>query len=168
MSRAVSTTEDPQLGPPVSKYPPTSGYGQSSGNSRRNMTFGHMHRGNMNQSAGPEQIDSLYPSGFPRQGVTARKTSRTADRMLIHFKQDPDIEVRPVVSGTMVSSHSACCSYDRDLYHFCKRVKTIFRSVFQHRSTRRRYSIAYCVQLLTRMVSQSSCHKHADSAADRC
>lgn len=103
MSRAVSTTEDPQLGPPVSKYPPTSGYGQSNGNSRRNLTFGHMHRDSLYQNAGPEQIDSLYPSGFPRHGVASRKTSRTADRMLIHFKQDPDIEVRPVVSGTLVS-----------------------------------------------------------------
>lgn len=105
MSRAVSTTEDPQLGPPVSKYPPTSGYGNSQGNSRsRNLTFGHTHRDNLYQNAGPEQLDSLYPSGFPRHNnVTPRKNSRTADRMLIHFKQDPDIEVRLVVSGTLVS-----------------------------------------------------------------
>ena len=95
----LTRSEDPDLGPAVSKYPPSSGY--SNGNAR-NHTFGHMHREQMHSSATPEEINGLYPSGFPRQSVTPRKTSRTADRMLWRFKQDPDVEVRPVVPGTLV------------------------------------------------------------------
>ncbi len=95
----MSRLEDPELGPAVSKYPPSSGYGNVQA---RNHTFGHMYRDN--SSATPEAIDNLYPSGFPRQSVTPRKTNRTADRMLWRFKQDPDVEVRPVVPGTMVST----------------------------------------------------------------
>ncbi len=95
----MTRTEDPELGPAVSKYPPSSGYGNAHA---RNHIYGHMHRDNKYASATPETVDGLYPSGFPRQTVTPRKTSRTADRMLWRFKQDPDVEVRPVIPGTMV------------------------------------------------------------------
>lgn len=95
--QGVSRSQDPELGPAVSKYPPSSGYGDAHA---RNHTYGHMHRDQ--QFSAPEAVDGLYPSGFPRQSVTPRKTSRTADRMLWRFKQDPDVELKPVVPGTMV------------------------------------------------------------------
>ncbi|DBA72867.1 hypothetical protein WJX79_001946 [Trebouxia sp. C0005] len=99
----MTRLEDPELGPAVSKYPPSSGYGNAHA---RNHTYGHMHRDNKYASATPEAVDGLYPSGFPRQSVTPRKTSRTADRMLWRFKQDPDVEVRPVIPGTMTDAEA--------------------------------------------------------------
>ncbi|KAL3153735.1 hypothetical protein ABBQ32_013329 [Trebouxia sp. C0010 RCD-2024] len=99
--QGVSRSQDPELGPAVSKYPPSSGYGDAHA---RNHTYGHMHRDQ--QFSAPEAVDGLYPSGFPRQSVTPRKTSRTADRMLWRFKQDPDVELKPVVPGTMTDAEA--------------------------------------------------------------
>ena len=96
---SVERTQDPDIGTSVSKYPP-SGYGNAHA---RTHTYGHMHRDNLQSSAVPEYVNELYPSGFPRQAVTPRKTSRTADRMLFRFKQDPDVELKPVVPGFLVS-----------------------------------------------------------------
>lgn len=122
--QGVTRSQDPELGPAVSKYPPSSGYGDA--HARRH-TYGHMHRDQ--QFSAPEAVDGLYPSGFPRQPVTPRKTSRTADRMLWRFKQDPDVELKPVVPGTMVRTRHAvtktllaihcapvCCSLDCQLH----------------------------------------------------
>ena len=95
--QGVTRSQDPELGPAVSKYPPSSGYGDSHA---RTHTYGHMHRDQ--QFSAPEAVDGLYPSGFPRQSAPHRRTSRTADRMMFRFKQDPDVELRPVVPGTMV------------------------------------------------------------------
>ena len=95
--QGLTRSQDPELGPAVSKYPPSSGYGDSHA---RHHTYGHMHRDQ--QYSAPEAVDGLYPSGFPRQAATPRKTSRTADRMMWRFKQDPDVELKPVVPGTMV------------------------------------------------------------------
>ena len=95
---SLTRSQDPDLGPAVSKYPP-SGYGNSQA---RNHTFGHMHRDQKISSATPEAVDGLFPSGFPRNAVTPRKNSRTADRMMRRFQQDPDLEVRPAVPNFMV------------------------------------------------------------------
>ena len=95
--QGVTRSQDPELGPAVSKYPPSSGYGDAHA---RTHTYGHMHRNQ--QFSAPEAVDGLYPSGFPRQAAPHRRTSRTADRMMFRFKQDPDVELKPVVPGTMV------------------------------------------------------------------
>ena len=97
--QGVTRSQDPELGPAVSKYPPSSGYGDSHA---RTHTYGHMHRDQQFSSATPEAVEGLYPSGFPRHGVTPRKHSRTADRRMRRFQQDPDLEVKPVVPGVMV------------------------------------------------------------------
>ena len=117
--QGVTRSQDPELGPAVSKFPPSSGYGDSHA---RTHTYGHMHRDQ--QFSAPEAVDGLYPSGFPRKAAPHRRTSRTADRMMFRFKQDPDVELRPVVPGTMVrtrhvmtktfrtstSAPACCCS----------------------------------------------------------
>ena len=150
--QGVTRSQDPELGPAVSKYPPSSGYGDSHA---RTHTYGHMHRDQ--QFSAPEAVNGLYPSGFPRQPAPHRRTSRTADRMMFRFKQDPDVELKPVVPGTMVrtrhvmtktfrtsiSAPACCCS----VLLFGNQMQVQFRMLCSHPTARQSCTYACCRQM---------------------